>query len=127
MTMHRHIVLVVEDHTGMREALEALILADGFDVIATGSAEEALTRLGDGLVCCLVMFDWLMPGMNGEQFHQTLSADPRFAEIPLLVLTGDARGARRARALGVCHVAMKPIDPAALLAILEEHCTRRAA
>jgi CheY-like chemotaxis protein len=127
MTMHRHIVLVVEDDTGMLEALEALILADGFDVIATGSAEEALTRLGDGLVCCLVVFDWLMPGMNGEQFHQALSADPRFAAIPLLVLTGDARGARRARALGVCHVAMKPIDPAALLAILEEHCTRRAA
>ncbi len=125
--MHRHIVLVVEDDTGMREALEAFILADGFDVIATGGAREALTRLQDGLLCCLVVFDWLMPGMNGEQFHQVLSTDPRLAAIPLLVLTGDARGASRARALGVGHVAMKPIDPAALLAILEEHCTRKAA
>lgn len=128
MTTHRHTVLLVEDHTDILEAMEALISADGFDVIATGTAEEALTRLRDGLVCCcLVVFDWLLPGMNGEQFHQALSADPRLAAIPLLVLTGDARGARRARALGVCHVAMKPITPAALLAILEEHCTRRAA
>src|SRR6185369_43529 len=127
MATHRHVVLVVEDDTGMREALEALILADGFDAIATGSAKEALARLRDGLLCCLVVFDWLMPGMNGEQFYQALSADPRLAAIPLLVLTGDARGAHRARALGVCHVAMKPIDPAALLAILEEHCTRSAA
>ena len=111
----------------MREAMEALITADGFDVVSTGSAQKALARLQDGLVCCLVVFDWLMPGMNGEQFHQALSADPRLAGIPLLVLTGDALGASRARALGVCHVALKPIDPAALLAILEEHCTRSAA
>jgi CheY-like chemotaxis protein len=92
--------------------MEALIHADGFDVIGTGSAEEALTRLRDGLVCCLVVFDWLLPGMNGEQFHQTLSADLRLAGIPLLVVTGDARGVSRARELGVCHVALKPMDPA---------------
>jgi len=127
MTTHRHTVLVVEDQIGMREALEALILAEGFDVIATRSAQEALTRLWDGLGCCLVVFDWLMPGMNGEQFYQALSADPRLARIPTFALTGDAQGARRARALGVCHVAMKPIDAAALLPILEEHCTRSAA
>jgi CheY-like chemotaxis protein len=127
MATHRHVVLVVEDYAAGREALKALIRADGFGVIATGSAEEALTRLRDDLVCCLVVFSWLMPGMNGEQFHQALTADPRLARIPLLVLTADARGASRARALGVCHVALKPMDPAALLAILEEHCTRSAA
>jgi len=124
---HRHVVLLVEDYADGREAMEALIHADGFDVIGTGSAEEALTRLRDGLVCCLVVFDWLLPGMNGEQFHQALSADRRLAGIPLLVVTGDARGVSRARELGVCHVALKPMDPAALLAILEEHCTSSAA
>ena len=124
---HRHSVLLVEDYAKGREAMEALMRADGFDVIATGSAEVALTRLRDGLMCCLLVFDWRLPGMTGEQFHAALSADSRFARIPLLVLTGDQEGARRARALGVCHVALKPIDPAALLAILEEHCTRRAA
>src|SRR6185295_18879649 len=96
MATHRHVVLLVEDNTDLLEALEALIRTDGFDVIATKSATEALTRLRDGLACCLVVFDWLMPDMNGEQFHQALAADPRLAGIPLLVLTGDARGARRA-------------------------------
>ena len=127
MAAHRHVVLVVEDSNVFRDALEAFISADGFDVIVTGSAAEALTRLRDGLGCCLVVFDWLMPGMNGEQFHRALSADPRLAGIPLLVLTGDVQGASRARALGICHVAMKPIMPAALLAVLEEHCIRTAA
>ena len=128
MATHRHVVLVVEDYAAGRAALKALINADGYGVIATARAEDALTRLRDGLVCCcLVVFNWLMPGMNGEQFHQALSADPRLARIPLLVLTGDPGGASRARALGVCHVALKPMDPAELLAILEEHCTRSAA
>jgi len=127
MATHRHVVLVVEEYAAGRDALEALIRADGFDVVATGSADDALTRLRDGLVCCLVVFNWLMPGMNGEQFHQALSADPSLARIPLLVFAGDSREASRARALGICHVAFKPMDPAALLAILEEHCTHRAA
>ena len=124
---HRHVVLLVEDFANGRDAMEAFIRADGFDVIGTGRAQEALTRLRDGLLCCLVVFDWRMPGMNGEQFHQALTADPRLAAIPLLVLTGDAQGASRARALGVCHVGVKPMEPAALLAVLEAHCTRSAA
>jgi CheY-like chemotaxis protein len=124
---HRHVVLLVEDFANGRDAMEAFIRADGFDVVGTGSAQEALTRLRDGLLCCLVVFDWRMPGMDGEQFHQALSADPRLAGIPLLVLTGDPDGATRARALGVCHVALKPMEPAALLAVLEEHCTRSSA
>jgi two-component system chemotaxis sensor kinase CheA len=127
MATHRHVVLVVEGYAAGRKALQALIRADGFGVVATGRAKDALTRLRDGLVCCLVVFNWLMPGMNGEQFHQAISADPRLARIPLLVFTADPRAASRARALGVCHVASNPMDPAALLAILQEHCTDRAA
>jgi CheY-like chemotaxis protein len=127
MGQHRHVVLVVEAYVAGREALKALIHADGFGVIATRSAEDALTRLRDGLACCLVVFNWLMPAMTGELFHQALSADPRLARIPLLVFAADSLEASRARALGVCHVAFKPMDPAALLAILEEHCTRSAA
>jgi CheY-like chemotaxis protein len=75
---------------------DRLLAADGFDVVATGSAQEALTRLRASLACCLVVFDWRMPGMDGEQFHQALSADPRLAAIPLLVLTGDAQGRQAA-------------------------------
>jgi CheY-like chemotaxis protein len=68
-----------------------------------------------------------MPGMNGEQFLRVLCAEPRLARIPLLVLTGDARGMNRARELGVTHVALKPVDPDLLLELIGQHCTSSSA
>jgi len=120
---HRHAVLLVDDHLDGLAAMEGLIEAHGFDVIATCTAEDALTRLRGGLSCCLVIFDWKMPGMDGEQFYRALSADPRLCKRPLLVVSGDVRAVNRARALGIRHVELKPIEPSTLLGIIGDHCT----
>jgi len=127
MTKHRHSVLVIEDHADGLEVMAALIALDGFDVVGVPSAEEALARCRDGLTCCLIILDWTLPGMSGEQFYQALTSDPRLADVPVLVLTGNPKGAARARELGAEHVELKPIDPDALIAIIEKHCTRSAA
>jgi CheY-like chemotaxis protein len=124
---HRHVVLLVDDHPDSLHAMQELIEAHGFDVVATTDAEDALARLRAGLSCCLIIVDWRMPGMGGEQFHAALSCDPRLSDIRLLVLTGDPRAAVRARELGVRHVAYKPIEPSVLLAIVGEHCQSSAA
>ena len=119
---HRHVVLLIDDHADGLEATKALIEVYGFEVVATRSAHDALTRLRGGLSCCIAVLDWRMPGMDGEQFQRALAAEPQLAKIPLLVLTGDARGVNRARELGVEHVALKPVDPELLIEIIGEHC-----
>jgi CheY-like chemotaxis protein len=124
---HRHVVLLIDDHADGLEAAQALIETHGFEVVGTSSAEDALTRLRGGLPCCIVVLDWKMPGMGGEEFVRALSAEPRLAKLRLLVLTGDARGVSRARELGVDHVALKPIDPDLLLEIIGEHCSSSSA
>lgn len=124
---HRHAVLLVDDHLDGLAAMQSLIEAHDFEVVGTSTAEEALMRLRDGLPCCLVIFDWRMPGMNGEQFYRALSAEPRLCELPLLVVSGDVRAVNRARALGIRHAELKPIEPSTLLGIIGEHCTRSGA
>jgi CheY-like chemotaxis protein len=104
-----------------------LIEVHGFEVVATASAEEALTRLRGGLTCCIAVLDWRMPGMDGEQFHRALCAEPRLARIPLLVVTGDVHGVNRAKELGIEHAALKPIEPDSLLQIIGEHCESSSA
>jgi CheY-like chemotaxis protein len=124
---HRHAVLLIDDHADGLEATQTLIEAHGFDVIGASSAEDALARLQGGLSCCIVILDWKLPGMNGEQFLRALHADPRLAKLRLLVLTGDAGGMNRARELGVDRVALKPVDPDLLLDIIGEHCSSSSA
>lgn len=124
---HRHAVLIVDDHADGLEAMQFLVEAHGFDVVSVRRAEEALARLRMGLGCCLVILDWRMPSMTGGQLHQALSTDVRLCKIPLLVVTGDPHAAAEARALGIRHVQLKPIEPSVLVEIIGEHCTSSAA
>lgn len=120
---HRHSVLLIDDHADGLEAMQGLIEAHGFTVATAGSGEEALALLQGGESCCLIVVDWRMPGMTGEQFLKTLRASHRLCEIPLLVVTGDPRGAEQARALGIRNVAFKPVEPSLLLGMIGEHCS----
>ena len=124
---HRHVVLLIDDHPDGLESTQALMEVHGFDVVGVRSAEEALGRMHGGLSCCIVVLDWRMPGMGGEQFLRALSAEPRLAKVPLFVLTGDAGGMNRACELGVEHVALKPVDPERLLDIIGQHCSSSSA
>ena len=122
MAKHRHTVLLVDDDSDTLESTAVVIEMHGADAITADSAAMALERLRAGLRCCLVVLDWKMPGMSGEEFYRACSADRRLAAIPLLVLTGDPRAVCEARALGIRHAELKPIDPSQLVEIIRERC-----
>jgi CheY-like chemotaxis protein len=124
---HRHVVLLIDDHPDGLESTQALMEVHGFDVVGVRSAEEALARLHGGLSCCIVVLDWRMPGMGGEQFLRALSAEPRLAKVPLFVLTGDAGGMNRACELGGGARCAEACRPDRLLDIIGQHCSSSSA
>jgi PAS domain S-box-containing protein len=80
-------VLLVDDDVPVR-ATTAEMLGDlGFAVIATGSAEEALSVLGDRRPDYLVT-DHIMPGMNGADLAR--AALRMHPALPVLVVSGYA-------------------------------------
>jgi len=118
-------VLLVEDDADVREAFEALIEVHGFSVASVRTGREAFLRLRDG-AWCLIILDWWLPDMDGEQFHRQLVADPTLAPIPIAVCTADAHIKKRAAAVGIQHVLLKPIEAEELVAVLDRHCTKAA-
>jgi two-component system, response regulator FlrC len=68
-------VLIVEDDVLSRKALTRLLRANGHDVEAVGSAEEALDALRQGLAARVVLIDVDLPGMNGLQLITALSRE----------------------------------------------------
>lgn len=65
----------------------------------------------------LVLLDFHLPDMNGDQVLQRLRGDPRTADIPVVVLSGDATPGQidRLLALGARRYVTKPFNVLALL------------
>jgi diguanylate cyclase (GGDEF)-like protein len=79
-------VLVVDDDPLMRERLEALVLAAGFEVSTASSGREALDALRRDY-CPIVISDWSMPDMNGIELCRAIRADSFPGYVYFLLLT----------------------------------------
>jgi two-component system sensor histidine kinase and response regulator WspE len=82
----RRRVLVVEDSITVREVERQMLQREGYEVdVAVDGVDgwNALQRGGYDIV----LSDVDMPRMNGIEFIRTLRADPRFATIPVIIVS----------------------------------------
>ncbi len=91
-------VLLVDDSPVTREMERRLLEDAGFEVVAAGDADEALSRLGEQPVHCLVV-DIEMPGMDGFQLTEHLRSIEHFAQLPVVVVSTRDRPEDRLRGL----------------------------
>ena len=111
--------LVVDDASFIRDLLKKQ-LRDGFpgcqviDVPSALKAQAILKTQRFDLILC----DWEMPEMTGEEFLLWLRAHPQYSEIPLIMVT--SRGERefvvKAVQAGVSEYLGKPFKPETLFA-----------
>ncbi len=112
-------VLVVDDSEAIRELIAVNLELEGYDV---RSAADGL--LGLDLVATwrpdVITLDVVMPHLGGFETLERLRADPATACIPVVIVTGRAQAADRARgdALGVDAYLSKPFEPAELVAVV---------
>jgi CheY-like chemotaxis protein len=79
-------VLIVEDDAPTRELLSRLLESEGWTVATAGNGRIALEAL-EHRVPALILLDLMMPVMDGCQFATELRREPRWREIPVIVLT----------------------------------------
>jgi len=93
MASRRIAVAVVEDDSGMRQALQRMLTVAGFDTRTFGSAEEFLDAGVVSQLGCLVA-DIRLPGLSGLELQQRLVESGR--ERPVIFITAhDTVAARR--------------------------------
>jgi PAS domain S-box-containing protein len=83
---HASTILIVDDQSSAREVLGELLADDGHNLAFASNGEEALTKAAE-LIPDLIMLDVMMPGMDGFEVCQHLRADPRLAEVPIIMVT----------------------------------------
>jgi len=103
------IVFVVDDDVSVREALEALIGFEGWQVETYSSAEEFLLRQRFHGPSCLVL-DVSLPDLNGLDLQTRVAADR--ADMPIIFITGhgDVPMSVRAMKAGAVDFLQKPVD-----------------
>lgn len=119
-----HRILLVEDDLSLRMSLRASLRAEGYEVVAVASAEEAEQAVDEERFH-LVVLDWMLPGRSGfEQLQRWRAAGHA---LPVVLLT--ARGAVRDRVDGLRGGAddylVKPFATEELLARIGVRLQRR--
>lgn len=84
-------LLVVDDSPSALQLIQAVLEEGGFFVVAARSGEEALERFREA-VPDLVVLDIVMPVMDGLETCRRMRAMEQGRALPILFLTGDARG-----------------------------------
>jgi CheY-like chemotaxis protein len=80
-------ILVVDDEPMVCEAVKMMLVFDGHEVVTTGSGEEALALFDQGRFD-LVITDYTMPGMKGDELALALKA--HLPGQPVIMLTAHA-------------------------------------
>jgi CheY-like chemotaxis protein len=112
-------VLVVDDDLEIRMELEGLLREMGCEVDTAADGYQALTRLGPGNpLPGLILLDLMMPGMDGEEFLDRQAADPRLADIPVVVVTAGKANPTRVRPAGIIR---KPFRVETIGTVVDAH------
>ena len=111
-------IACVDDDAPVREAVEGLLNAFGYNVITFSSAEDFLESDEIGLIACLIT-DIRLGGKSGLQLQRELLASGH--EIPTIIITAFAEAGYRGPAIeaGAVDFLRKPILPERLLAAVE--------
>jgi twitching motility two-component system response regulator PilH len=79
-------ILVVDDSKTELHHMTELLLKRGYSVRTAESGDEALKRLAEDRPD-LILMDVVMPGQNGFQLTRTITRDPRYADLPVIMCT----------------------------------------
>jgi CheY-like chemotaxis protein len=116
------LVLVVEDDGDTRRSIRQCLEEEGYCVEEATHGRAALERLERGPRPALILLDLMMPVMCGQTLLRELEARPDLAPLPVVVMT--ASGVDEATSALQVPMLRKPVDPAALLRIVEQYSPR---
>jgi CheY-like chemotaxis protein len=85
-------IMVVEDETLLLQAITKKLKLSGLDVVSCASGQQALDYLEsmDEKLPSAVWLDYYLKDMNGLAFMQTVKTNPKWSNIPVVVVSNSA-------------------------------------
>lgn len=119
-------VMYVEDNLENRILVRRVLMAEGYDVLEAGSAQEALQILQEQ-VPDIILVDINMPEVDGYTLTRTIRSMPGLANVPIIALTANVLRGDREKSLeaGCDGYIQKPVDIDILPIQVERYIRKR--
>lgn len=110
-------ILVADDNPQILELLEAYLEELSIPVERARDGHEVLAAV-ERHAPRMILLDVMMPRMSGFEVCRTLKADPRYRDIPIIMVTAlnESGDLERARESGADDFISKPVNKMDLLA-----------
>jgi twitching motility two-component system response regulator PilH len=110
-------ILVVDDSKTELHHLSEILGKRGYSVRTAENGEEAMRRLAEEKPD-LILMDVVMPGQNGFQLTRSITRDPRFSDVPVIMCTSKNQETDRVWGMrqGAKDYIVKPVNAEELLA-----------
>jgi twitching motility two-component system response regulator PilG len=116
-------VLVIDDSNTIRRSAEIFLKQGGYEVVLAEDGFDALSKVNDHAPQ-LIFCDILMPRLDGYQTCAIIKRNPRFQNVPVIMLSSKdglfdkARG----RMVGSEEYLTKPFTKEQLLKAVQQFC-----
>ena len=113
-------ILLVDDSRTELHVLSDLLVRQGYRVRTAENGDEALRRIAEEKPD-LILMDVVMPGQNGFQLTRSITRDPLYADVPVIMCTSKNQETDRVWGMrqGARGYITKPVDPAELQAKID--------
>jgi two-component system cell cycle response regulator len=127
MTTGAATIFIADDNPVLLQGLERALSSNGYTVHTADSGSALLEMLESARTAPdLLLLDVMMPGMSGFEVLQTVHGDPRWADLPIMLITAANDEMLSVSALkeGAVDFLTKPFRLGELLARVEAHVQR---
>jgi twitching motility two-component system response regulator PilH len=116
-----HKILLVDDSKTELHYLSDLLIKRGFSVRTAESGDEAMKRLAEDKPD-LILMDVVMPGQNGFQLTRSITRDPRYVGLPVIMCTSKNQETDRVWGLrqGARDYVVKPVQADELISKIKQ-------
>ena len=123
-------ILVIDDDPDLVEALRIILETESYRVVSALDGKEGLRKVKEENPD-LIILDLLLPKKDGDILCRQLKENPRYADIPILVLTAVAEKVdikvfpkHKISSLPADDYVHKPVQPEGLLDRVKKLLTR---
>jgi CheY-like chemotaxis protein len=121
------LVLLIDDEGSVRESIAEALRSEGYDVVALPHGRAALDYLESAPVLpSVILLDLVMPVMDGWEFLRQQSRAPRFADVPVVLVSAQADRAGAQQLQRLAGYIQKPVRLASLCEVVG-NCTSASA
>ena len=104
-------ILVVDDSKTVQYLMKKMLIQKGYEVLQAYDAKTGIILAKKNMPALIIM-DVVMPGMNGFQATRHIKKDPKIANIPIVIISGNRQATDQfwATKMGAAHFLSKPFS-----------------